>query len=147
MFSIHEMTEEGLEITVIDGLAGLTDPYFYLPLNDGALDLAEYPIFKMIVKSNSKNKTGEFYMAFDEENIEGTAQHYTYTFAKTDDWQEIYLDLSKLKKGAEYLTKLRMDILGQPDLDSTIVIDFCGFFPSREAAQEYLPPNRRNDGQ
>ena len=134
-----EFTEEGLFITVVD----LHDPYFLIPLPDGAIDVTKYPIMKMLFKNSSKTPNGEFYMGFDGEAITGIDQNVSYSVEPTDDWQDVYLNFSEIRPNAETLTTFRADLLANPPVDSTITVDYIGFFTSMEAAQEYTPPNRR----
>jgi hypothetical protein len=134
-----DYTDEGLTIIVLNQ----SDPYFTIPLPDGAIDITEYPIFKMLLKHNAGVTTGEFYVGFDGEAITGVQQNYTYTVDKGEDWQEIYIDWSEKKPEAQTITTFRADILGNPPVDSEIVIDFFGFFKTMEDAENYIPPNRR----
>jgi hypothetical protein len=139
MNAIMEYTEEGLLITV----EKQTDPYFFVPFPDGYLDLSEYPYFKLLFKNSSKITAGQLYIGFDGEQITSDEQHYRFDAEETDDWQEVIINLSELKEGAETITAFRADLLGNPPLESTITIDYFGFFATLEAAEEYVPPNRR----
>ncbi len=143
MNAIMEYTEEGLLITV----ENQTDPYFYVPFPDGYLDLAQYPYFKILFKNSSKTTRGQLYIGFDGEQIASDTQHYGFDLEETDDWQEVILNLSELKEGAETITAFRADLLGNPPLDSTITIDYFGFFATLEDAENYVPPNRRVEQQ
>ena len=95
-----DYTDEGLTIIVLNQ----SDPYFTIPLPDGAIDITEYPIFKMLLKHNAGVTTGEFYVGFDGEAITGVQQNYTYTVDKGEDWQEIYIDWSEKKPEAQTIT-------------------------------------------
>ncbi|MGI6529689.1 MAG: hypothetical protein ACOX3J_08405 [Clostridia bacterium] len=134
-----EFTEEGLHLTVVD----FHDPIFNLPMPDGALDIHEYPIFKMIFKHTAGISDGEFYVACDGEAITGAGQHVKFNVDSGEDWQEVYLDFSELKPDKQTITEFRADILWNPPIDSTITIDFMGFFKTMEDAENYQPPNRR----
>ena len=137
---ILKYTEEGLLITV----AGMNDPYFFLPMPDDELDVRKYPILKMLFKDISKEENGELYLGFDFEQITSTDQNYTFPMATTGDWQAIYMDFSEIRPDANKLTLFRADIQGNPGIGSTITVDFIGFFQSLEAAEDYIPPNRRD---
>jgi len=134
-----EYTEDGLLITV----ENQTDPYFYVPFPDGFLDLAEFPYFKILFKNSSKSTRGQLYIGFDGEQIQGSDQHYSFEAEATDDWQTVIIDLRELKEGAETITAFRADILAGPPIDSTITVDYFGFFATLEDAEQYTPPNRR----
>lgn len=134
-----EFTEDGLVITV----ENLTDPYFYVPFPDGYLDLAEHPYFKILFKNEAKANKGQLYIGFDGEQIASDAQHYAFDLEETDDWQEVILDLRELKEGAQTITSFRADLIGGPPLESTITVDYFGFFATLEEAENYQPPNRR----
>jgi len=134
-----EFTEEGLVITVITK----PDPYFYIPFPDGFLELSEYPYLKMFFKHTTGVTRGQFYIAFDGEKISGPDQHYDFQADPSEEWQEVIINLGELKEGAETITALRADILASPPLDSTITVDYIGFFATLEEAENYVPPNRR----
>ncbi|HOA31059.1 MAG TPA: hypothetical protein PKM70_03950 [Clostridia bacterium] len=139
-YVIPEFTEEGLHLTVVD----FHDPIFFLPMPDGALDITEYPILKMIFKHTAGVSIGEFYVGCDGEAIAGPDQHVQFDVDPGEDWQEIYVDFSEKRPGRQTITEFRADILWDPPVDSTITIDFIGFFKTMEDAQNYQPPNRRS---
>jgi len=141
MNSTHEYTEEGLLITIED----VADPYFNVPLPDDMIDITKYTIFKMHFKSSSKATGGQLYFGYDGDSIQaGMNQARTFKAEATDDWQVIYMDFSEIKfEGAEVLTAFRADILGGSISNSTITVDYFGFFKSMEDAKSYIPPNRR----
>lgn len=53
------------------------------------------------------------------------------------------MDFSKIKPNADTITSFRADIIGNAPIDSTITLDFLGFFKTMEEADAYTPPNRR----
>ena len=141
MNSELEFTEEGLQVTV----EGEADPYFYLPLPGNYIELDEYPIFLIRFKTDTKGNIGEVFIAFDGEAITGPDQNYRFEFEKTEDWQVLSYDLRKLKEEAEGISNFRLDLLANPSIGDTYVIDYVGFFASQELADSYLPPNLRVD--
>ena len=141
--STHEYTDEGLLITVED----VPDPYFTVPLPEGMIDITEYAIFKMLFKNSAKATGGQMYFAYDGDKVGfGKNQARTFTAEATDEWQVIYMDFNEIKpEGAEILTDFRADILGGNIANSTITVDYFGFFKSMEDAESYVPPKRRGE--
>lgn len=139
MNAILEYTDDGLLITV----QGAADPYFSIPLPEGSIDVEKYPILRIDFKHSSKLTQGQFYIGFDGEAIVGSDQNYFFTVSDAEDWQTAYLNFAELKPGAQTITSFRADIISGAPIDSTIVLDFLGFFPTKEAAEAYIPPNHR----
>jgi hypothetical protein len=78
--------------------------------------------------------------------VKSKNQARTFTAEATDEWQVIYMDFNEIKpEGAEILTDFRADILGGNIANSTITVDYFGFFKSMEEAEAYVPPNRRGE--
>ena len=128
-----------------DAETGLCDdPYFALPLPDGHIDLATYHYVAMLIKSNYTPDMGE--LRFETTDTAGSFPCQRFSYANTDDWQLIVVDLTDLgtllfSNGAPVsgrLTHLRLDPFGNNGTEAVeYYIKAYGLYTTAEEAQTF----------
>ncbi len=141
-----EYRRDGMGVLFVDsGNGQASDPYVSLTLPAG-VDIAKYHYVALILRTDRHDLHGELRFRTSSTGGEYPCQFFTY--AETDDWQLVIVDLTD-RSTVKYcspdlpfegnLSNLRLDPFhNECAADTRLEIRACGFYESREAAETFM---------
>ena len=126
-----------------DGTGVCDDPYWGFPLPSGTVDLATHHYLAMLIKTTHADEVGE--VRFETTDTAGSFPCQQFSYADTDDWQLIVVDLTDMDtllfhNGAPVtgaLTHLRLDPFGSCTGEVDYAIKAYGLYDNMADAQTF----------